>query len=112
MSVYNYCQRISGSLILDIAPDDSGDDGAKAEQGERVAENVRYGQGISEGGMGGKTTESDGIAHQGKRSPHCLRGKANLFVEGHGGVEANNEDEKSVNSRREQQYGSMPNVGA
>lgn len=37
----------------------------KAERGEKTAENVRYGQSISEGGMGGKTTEAGGTANQG-----------------------------------------------
>ena len=35
----------------------------KAEKGARTAENVRYGQNISEGGMGGMTTEGQGGAH-------------------------------------------------
>ena len=38
----------------------------RAERGEKTAENVRYGQAISEGGMGGKTTEAGGDANQGK----------------------------------------------
>lgn len=38
---------------------------AKAERGEKTAENVRYGQGISEGGMGGMTTEGQGGGNQG-----------------------------------------------
>lgn len=38
----------------------------KTERGEKTAENVRYGQAISEGGMGGKTTEAGGNANQGK----------------------------------------------
>ena len=37
----------------------------KAERGEKTAENVRYGQTISEEGMGGKTTEAGGSANQG-----------------------------------------------
>lgn len=37
----------------------------KADRRERTAENVRYGQTISEGGMGGKTTEAGGSANQG-----------------------------------------------
>lgn len=44
----------------------------KAERGERTAENVRYGQTISEGGMGGKTTEAGGSANQGKGGLHVL----------------------------------------
>ena len=73
---------------------------------------MRYGQGISEGGMGGKTTESDGVAQQGKGSPPELPKKSDRFVEGHGGVEADSDEEKLVNTRREQKYGAMPNIGA
>ncbi|KAI9804586.1 MAG: hypothetical protein M1833_006659 [Piccolia ochrophora] len=36
-----------------------------AAKGERKAENVRYGQAISEGGMGGETTTNEGAAGQG-----------------------------------------------
>lgn len=36
-----------------------------AERGAKTAEKVRYGQTISEGGMGGKTTEAGGNANQG-----------------------------------------------
>ena len=38
----------------------------KAERGEKTAENARYGQAISEEGMGGMTTEARGSANQGK----------------------------------------------
>ena len=38
---------------------------AKAERGEKTAENLRYGQAISEGGMGGMTTEGEGGGNQG-----------------------------------------------
>lgn len=38
---------------------------ATAERGEKTAENVRYGQTISEGGMGGMTTEGQGGGNQG-----------------------------------------------
>lgn len=37
----------------------------KADRGAQTAENIRYGQTISEGGMGGKTTEAGGSANQG-----------------------------------------------
>lgn len=37
----------------------------KTQRGARTAENIRYGQAISEGGMGGKTTEAGGSANQG-----------------------------------------------
>lgn len=45
---------------------DSQEEQEKAERGAKTAENVRYGQTISEGGMGGKTTESGGGANQGR----------------------------------------------
>ena len=38
----------------------------KVQRGEKAAENVRYGQKISEEGMGGRTTEAGGNANQGK----------------------------------------------
>lgn len=38
----------------------------KVQRGEKTAENVRYGQKISEEGMGGRTTEAGGNANQGK----------------------------------------------
>lgn len=40
---------------------DSRQEQQQAERGERTAENVRYEQTISEGGMGGKTTEAGGV---------------------------------------------------
>ena len=36
---------------------------SKAERGEKTAENIRYGQGISEQGTGGQTTTSTGKAN-------------------------------------------------
>ena len=44
----------------------------KAERGERMAENVRYGQTISEEGMGGETTEAGGSANQGEGGLHMM----------------------------------------
>jgi len=44
---------------------DSQQEQQNAERGEKTADNVRYGQNISEGGMGGKTTEAGGSANQG-----------------------------------------------
>ena len=38
---------------------------AAKERGERTAENIRYGQGISESGMSGFTTGQEGEAKQG-----------------------------------------------
>lgn len=45
----------------------------KADRGARTAENIRYGQTISEGGMGGKTTEAGGTANQGLSSPPWMK---------------------------------------
>ena len=61
----------------------------------KAAENIRYGQGISEGGMGGQTTTSSGTAQQGQ---------------GFGGTEAVG-DEGGKSSRREQGYGPGSGVG-
>ena len=44
---------------------DSQQQSQNAERGAKTAENVRYGQAVSEGGMGGETTESSGSANQG-----------------------------------------------
>lgn len=44
---------------------DSQQEQQNAARGEKTADNVRYGQNISEGGMGGKTTEAGGKANQG-----------------------------------------------
>lgn len=41
----------------------------KAERGNKTAENVRYGQAISEQGIGGKTPEEGGEANRGKSAP-------------------------------------------
>lgn len=41
-------------------------DQQKQEKGEKTAENIRYGQNVSESGVGGETTNSDGTANQGK----------------------------------------------
>ncbi|PNS17013.1 hypothetical protein CAC42_4977 [Sphaceloma murrayae] len=40
-------------------------DQVSAERGEKTAANIRYGQAVSESGMGGMTTTSDGSAEQG-----------------------------------------------
>lgn len=44
---------------------DSQQEEQKSEQGTKAAENIRYGQNISESGMGGMTTEAQGNANQG-----------------------------------------------
>ena len=37
----------------------------KSEKGAKAAENIRYGENISESGMGGMTTEAQGSVNQG-----------------------------------------------
>ena len=44
---------------------DSQQEEQKSEQGTKATENIRYGQNISESGMGGMTTEAQGNANQG-----------------------------------------------
>ncbi|RDW82273.1 hypothetical protein BP6252_03385 [Coleophoma cylindrospora] len=66
----------------------------KSARGEKTAENMRYGQAISEHGFGGETTNNNGHAQQG----------------GYGRVEAQEVD--ATQSRREQGYGGGSGVGA
>ncbi|KAL8658310.1 MAG: hypothetical protein Q9226_001090 [Calogaya cf. arnoldii] len=68
----------------------------KADRGERTAENVRYGQTISEGGMGGKTTEAGGSANQA----------------GYGSTDGHAGQDNAVETRQEQGYGPGSGVGA
>lgn len=72
--------------------------GVSKERGEKTAENMRYGQAISEQGVGGMTTTSSGEAQQG----------------GYGGAEADKSKETVDGgaSRRAQGYGPGSNVGA
>jgi len=65
-------------------------DAVSAERGEKTAENVRYGQAISESGFGGKTTTAEGTSNQG----------------GYGRTEAQEGEGKPEDTRREQGYGS------
>lgn len=39
----------------------------KGKRGEKTAENIRYGEAISEHGFGGETTGSSGVANQGRQ---------------------------------------------
>ena len=39
----------------------------KGERGEKTAENIRYGEAISEHGFGGETTGNSGVANQGRQ---------------------------------------------
>ncbi|CAO1604579.1 hypothetical protein XANCAGTX0491_008125 [Xanthoria calcicola] len=68
----------------------------RAARGARTAENVRYGQTISEGGMGGKTTEAGGTANQG----------------GYGSIDGQAGQDSAEETRQEQGYGPGSGVGA
>ncbi|KAL8863278.1 MAG: hypothetical protein Q9178_000653 [Gyalolechia marmorata] len=68
----------------------------KADRGARTAENVRYGQAISEGGAGGKTTEAGGTANQG----------------GYGSTDEHASQHSAKETRQEQGYGPGSGVGA
>ncbi|EXJ77237.1 hypothetical protein A1O3_10395 [Capronia epimyces CBS 606.96] len=65
------------------------------DRGRQSADNIRYGQNISESGMGGTTTTSSGVASQGA---------------GYGGTADQSESQKD--SRPQQGYGSGSGVGA
>ena len=62
------CQYSSICIEEETQPDavTSQQEQQKTERGEKTAENVRYGQTVSEQGMGGKTTEAGGSANQGE----------------------------------------------
>ncbi|CAF9931653.1 MAG: hypothetical protein HETSPECPRED_008157 [Heterodermia speciosa] len=84
---------------------------AKAERGEKTAENVRYGQGISEGGMGGMTTEGQGGGNQGFWGTLLTV----LFTDGgFGGTETqvgDGGDREAAGTREAQNYGPGSGVG-
>ncbi|MCJ1274826.1 hypothetical protein MMC21_002624 [Puttea exsequens] len=67
------------------------------EKGARTAENVRYGQTISEGGIGGKTTEAGGNANEDS---------------GYGATTEQADSSDAAESRRDQGYGPGSGVGA
>lgn len=89
------------------------------ERGEKTAANLRYGQAISEQGIGGKTTEANGAANQGSQHHE---GEAmvdmlswlltTLGPDGFGGTDAQPEDNQATETRQEQGYGSGSGVGA
>jgi len=66
----------------------------KSERGDKTAENMRYGEAISEHGFGGETTNDNGKATQG----------------GFGEIE--DQSIEGQQSRREQGYGPGSGVGA
>lgn len=76
-------------------PNTSEKPGVSDERGQHTTDNIRYGQNISESGVGGMTTTSTGDAEQSG---------------GYGGKP--NESEQLKNSRREQGYGPGSGVGA
>lgn len=86
--------RIRANLSGDSTNTSEDTNGLSAERGQQTADNVRYGQNVSESGMGGKTTTSSGDAQQ----------------DGYGGTEAQDTDLK--NTRREQGFGPGNNIGA
>ncbi|OAP55559.1 hypothetical protein AYL99_10532 [Fonsecaea erecta] len=65
------------------------------DRGKQTAENIRYGQNISESGMGGKTTAQGGSAAQGS---------------GYGGTQDQSKGQKDT--RPQQGYGAGSGVGA
>lgn len=69
--------------------------GVSDDRGQQTADNIRYGQNISESGVGGKTTTSTGSAEQ---------------AGGYGGKADDAEPQKQT--RREQGYGPGSGVGA
>ncbi|ETI20157.1 hypothetical protein G647_08191 [Cladophialophora carrionii CBS 160.54] len=68
---------------------------ADQERGQKTAENIRYGQNISESGMGGKTTSQTGEA-----GPQA----------GYGGAPDRSDDQKD--RRPQQRYGEGTGIGA
>jgi len=54
--------------VVDAASAERTASSVDIERGEKTAENIRYGQNISESGIGGKVTEVEGEAQQGRRS--------------------------------------------
>ncbi|ETN43694.1 uncharacterized protein HMPREF1541_02853 [Cyphellophora europaea CBS 101466] len=79
----------TGSNTVEGAPSSTG--------GEKTAENIRYGQNISESGMGGMTTTSTGEANQGG---------------GYGGTDRDLKQEQQNSARTAQGHGPGSGVGA
>jgi len=66
MHTHSDCLLLDTDAETQVDAVDAQQEREKAEKGARTAENVRYGQTISEGGMSGKTTEGQGGANQGR----------------------------------------------
>ena len=97
---------------------DSQQEQQNADRGARTAENVRYGQAISEGGMGGKTTDSGGSGNQGmsRGLPVSLSSRIadpdfGTSGSGYGGTVAETASSNAEESRENQGYGSGSGVG-
>ncbi|KAF2766569.1 hypothetical protein EJ03DRAFT_277787 [Teratosphaeria nubilosa] len=60
-----------------------------AARGERTAENIRYGQTISEGGMSGQTTGMEGQVDRNE----SVDGKQDRRAEGYGGADGHGRDQ-------------------
>jgi len=69
----------------------------KSERGEKTAENIRYGESISEHGFGGQTTGNSGQANQDT---------------GYGSTKFHDSSEDAVQTREDQGYGPGSGVGA
>lgn len=69
---------------------------SEKERGERTAENIRYGQSISENGFGGQTTGNSGSTVQ----------------DGYGSAKVPESDDAIDQTRRMQGYGDGSGVGA
>ncbi|KAJ9603203.1 hypothetical protein H2200_012498 [Cladophialophora chaetospira] len=80
---------------LGSGPNSSDTPPADEERGQKTADNIRYGQNISESGMGGKTTAQSGSAGQ---------------QGGYGG--APDQAEEQTDTRSQQGYGGGSGVGA
>lgn len=114
---------VSVSLRLTSACQDSSSeqtnvDSVKEEQGEKKAEGIRYGQNVSESGMGGMTNTSTGDANQGRLLTSialCWSTRtlwANQILGGYGKTEEQSGQDTDMSMRREQGYGGGSGVGA
>lgn len=79
-----------GDAQTSVDSNPQADAAQQAERGAKTAENIRYGQGISEQGMGGQTTTSSGEAGQegyGQMADQAeeMSGKGDRVAEGYGG---------------------------
>ena len=114
------CTHRTSTTDPETQPDvlDSQQEQEKAERGAKTAENVRYGQTISEGGMGGMTTEAAGSANQGQfAGMGTLNGCWEVLMpinlgSSYGATTSEDKSESAAESRQEQQYGPGSGVGA